>query len=740
MTRALAAIERIRSAPWYNGQIAAVHVVPGRPAEFAPFPESLDQGLRGFLLSRGITSLYVHQAETFRHIEAGHDVVLATATASGKTLAFALPVLDRLSRDPDATALFLYPMKALSNDQLAFFAQADEALALDLLPAVYDGDTPRIRRPRIRQLSRIVISNPYEIHETLPYHGMWRRFFSNLAFVVIDEAHRYSGVFGSNVAQVTRRLLRVLEAYGSRPRFILASASIANPAEHAARLTSRECVLVDRDTAPSGSRHVVFFDTSASGSPHVQTRNVFATLLHHGLKTLCFTLSRRTAELVASLAVEEGLPVAPYRAGYLPEDRRRLEKGFREGTYRGLVSTDALSLGIDIGDLDAVVVSGYPGSVSAFWQEVGRGGRRGGESLAFFVAFDGIIDQYILRHPDLLMSRSFERATVDLDNEHILAGHMLCAASELPLNPPQDEAIAKRLEGAGLLHRTDYGYIYKGTGRPHEAVRLDSITGDAVTLVDALDEKVLETMDLWRAVREVFPGAVYLHQAQTYLVEDLDLKARVARLRRQDVPYYTVALTSKEAECLDVQESFSLWEAKASLGRLRMTHQVRGYLLKRFDRVIGSRDLDLPAHCFETSGLWIDCPPDLLPKGNDQSGFPAGLGALHALEHTLVGLAPVLISCDPTDLAGFSTIMAPHTGGPAIFIYDGHEGGIGLAQAAFSELRTLLRMARDQLASCPCEKGCPACCLSPYCGNDNQPMDKGAATALASALLGGHEG
>ena len=737
---ASASIAALASAPWYRGQIAAVHIVPAREARTVEPPTGLRAPIRDWLRGRGIDRLYCHQAEAIRHVAEGRDVVLSTATASGKTLAFTLPVLDALAADEEATAIFLYPLKALANDQLAVLDEADRATGLCLGPAIYDGDTPRTRRPRIRQLSRVILTNPYEIHETLPYHSMWRRIFAHLRFVVMDEAHRYTGVFGSNVAQVMRRLLRVAEAYGSHPRVVLASASIANPGEHAQRLTSRECAVVDDDGAASGARHVVFFNAAieGTGSPHTQTRDVFARLVRQGLKTLCFTLSRKTAELIASLALGDdkgaALPVAAYRAGYLAEDRRRIERGFKDGTLRGLVSTDALELGIDIGDLDAVVISGYPGAISSFWQQAGRAGRRGGEALAVFVAFDGIVDQYVLRNPALLLSRTYERATIDLSNEHILAGHMLCAASELPVVVPEGQepqaAIARELAGRGMLRPTDSGLVYAGLARPHEVVKLDRIGNVTIALVDADGGDLLETLDFDRALREAFPGAVYLHLMKTWVVQALDLQGNVATLKRQDVDHYTQALTDKTAEVLDRRDSRPAGPARVGVGRIRMTHRVKGYLRKRYDRVVGGGDLTLPERRFETTAVWIDVPP---PRDRPLVEM---LGALHALEHTLVGLAPIALSCDPADLAGFSTLMAPHSGGPAIFIYDGHEGGIGLADRAYGDIDAILRMGRDTLARCGCVDGCPACCLSPHCGNDNQPMDKAGAVALASLLLG----
>ncbi len=720
----------LRAAPWSADQVVGVHVLPASEGRTVPIPDFLHPAARQFLESQGIRTLYAHQARTLEAVRAGRDAVVATPTASGKTFAFLLPVLDALARDKEATALFLYPLKALTNDQMEVLTRAEEGSGLDLMPAVYDGDTPRVRRPLIRQTARIILSNPYEVHETLPYHGLWRRFFHHLSFVVMDEAHRYTGVFGSHVAQVVRRLLRVAQAYGASPRILLASASIANPAEHALRLTARECEVVSDDGAPCGARHLILLDASQRGerSALLQARDVFVGLVQAGCKTLCFARARRTAEFLASLAGEA--PIAPYRAGYLPEERRRIERAFKEGTLRGLVSTSALELGVDIGDLDAVVLCGYPGSVSAFWQQIGRAGRRGEESVGVFVAQEDILDQYLLRHPEPLLSRSYEQATVDLANEHILAGHMLCAASELPVEVPADRVpdrdIARALQARGLLRASERGYLYAGTTRPHQAVHLDRIGETSVAVVEAESGDLLETMNLDRALREVHPGAVYLHQARSYVVKSLDLDGLVATLQREDVDHYTQALVHKDVAVVSTARTRSLHGATASLGRIRVTHRVTGFLRKRYGRVVGGADLDLPPRSFETTAVLVEMDPAL-----EDLAFTDLLGALHALEHTLVGLAPLALSCDPSDLAGLSTLQSPATGSPAIFLYDGHEGGIGLAERLLDRLPDVLAQAARHLADCVCETGCPSCCLSPRCGHDNQPLDKAGALALA---------
>ena len=611
---------------------------------------------------------------------------------------------------------------------------------IDIDAAVYDGDTPRAARPRIRQMSRAILSNPFEIHETLPYHHLWRRFFSNLKYVVIDEAHRYTGVFGSNVAQVIRRLSRVAAVYGSKPIFLLASASIANPAEHARNLTGVDCAVVDGDGAPAGDRVVMFVDAARNmTSPYSLTRDIVRDLVRQDVKTLCFTRSRKTAELVAGLASSggTGLPVAPYRAGYLPAERRRLEREFREGAIKGMVSTSALELGIDIGDLDAVVISGWPGSISGFWQQAGRAGRRNEASAAIFVAFTDILDQYLLNHPDTVLGQAFERATIDLTNGHILAGHMLCAASELPLQISESDShlykVARSLSGAGLLRETVAGFVYGGAVRPQEAVRLDRIGDTTVALTDGADGSLLETMDLDRALREAFTGAVYMHGARTWVVRSLDLQDYKAILDRKDVDYHTIAHQDRQVDIIgqsDRSDNVGGSGMQAGLGQMKITHTINKYMIKRYGRVIGTRPLELPERTLQTTGIWIDMPDAPPPGVTDM------LGAIHALEHTVVGIAPLVLSCDPDDLAGFSTMMSPQTGRPAMFVYDGYEGGMGLSERAFSDLRGLLGMASDILESCKCEDGCPACCLSPRCGNDNKPMDKAGALVLAGMLCG----
>jgi len=723
-----ATIELITTAPWYRGQISAQYVESASEPKVFPLPDVLDPAVSKWLLSQNISHLYEHQITCFKLASEGKDTILCTPTASGKTLSFLLPILQALAKDQDACALLLYPLKALTNDQLEILKVAEKESGLFLSPAVYDGDTPQTKRPRIRQLSRIVLSNPYEIHEILPYHQMWRRFFQNLKFIVIDEAHKYTGVFGSHVAQVIRRLLRVVKHYGAHPTFILASASIGNPDEHAFKLTSKECVVVKGDSGRKPKRHILFMDASKPecGSPFVQTANLLRTLVSGGLKTLCFTRSRRAAEFIASLLEKEPL-IAPYRAGYMPEERRAIEKGFKEGKLLGVVSTSALELGIDIGDLDIVVLTGYPGSVSTFWQQIGRAGRKGDPCLGIFMATETILDQYVLRHPEKVLNKEYEVATISLDNPHIVAGHMLCSASELPLRvETEQEEIAKELERKGLLRWSSKGFVYASTTRPHALIKLDAISDKTVSLIDEETSKTLETMELSRALREAHPGAVYLHQAETYVCQTLDLQGLIAVLRKQDVDYYTQSLAQKNISVKDAKRLGSNGFVTSYSSNIVVTTIITGYLRKRYDRLIGRNDLDLPPLTLETKGLFLefDMPSDY--------GY---LGGLHAIEHTLVALAPLLISCDPSDLAGFSTVQSPYSGLPAIFIYDGQDGGIGLSDYLSSILEHALSTCLEHLSTCPCDHGCPSCCLSPQCGNDNKPMDKGLALNILRQVM-----
>ena len=663
-------------------------------------------------------------------LSCGGGAAITTGTSSGKTLGFNLPVAEKLLLDPSATALYLYPMKAVTQDQLKVLGRM-EAAGIALRPGIYDGDTPPDRRARLRQTARIVLSNPYELHQILPWHYQWQRFFAGLRFVVIDEAHRYRGVFGSNVAQLLRRFRRLCRLYGSNPQFILASASIANPEELARRLVGLDFTLVGGDGSPRGRSWLVLFNPlrDPASSAYTQVSRLVAHLCKFELQTLCFVLSRRAAELIArSVRTRHpDLPVAAYRAGYLPEDRRSIEADLAAGRLRGVISTDALELGINVGGLDAIVVFGWPRTLASFWQQAGRAGRRLQDSIVVFVAFADALDQFLLRHPERILDRNFESAVIALDNPYILKGHLACAASESPLTKDEITAdrqpLVRELEQAVILRPTPAGLVYSGTDRPHEKVQLDAIAAQSVEVVCA--GRIIGTIDHSRALREAYPGAVILHMGDTFLVKSLDLAAGRAEVEARDVDYYTQVVRREELQVLEKLAGRTLAaDVELALGRVQVTEKFPGYQVRKDGTLVSTHPLDLPASQIPTVGLWLAfADPDL----------PAG--ALHAAEHALIGLAPLLAMCDPMDIGGTSYPCFPGFGLPAIFIYDGFENGIGIAERLYHQFDRLSQIAAELLRDCPCDSGCPACIISPRCGDSNQPLDKRGAAALLRRLV-----
>jgi DEAD/DEAH box helicase domain-containing protein len=734
-----------RAAP--TSCIAHVERFPGRAAEYAVPSRPLAAPIAGWLDREGIR-LYTHQVRALDAVREGRDVVMTTPTASGKTLAFTLPVLEALALDREATALYLYPTKALANDQLRVLQSAEAATGLLVSPAVYDGDTPASRRPGIRQRSRIVLSNPYELHQVLPWHAKWHRFLAGLRVVVVDEAHRYRGVFGANISLLLRRLQRVCRHHGGDPVFVLSTATLANPEEFAATLTGRPAVLIDESGAPQGPREFVLYNPSAAGQRSTLTdaKRIFVDCVERDLQTLCFAPSRKSAEMIGSWArddlVDPGL-VATYRAGYLAEERRGIERGLKEGRLRGVVTTNALELGIDVGGLDAVVIAGYPGSVSATWQQAGRAGRTGGPALAVLVANEGPLDQYFMRHPAAFFDRPHEHACLDPSNPAVLAGHLLCAAAELPLTD-DDHALfgdgftplLGPLRDHHLLRETPYGHVYCGPGRAVEAVDLAGGADDRFTVV--ADGHLLETLDRDHAYREAHPGAVLLHQAETYRVTAMDLEARECTAELVDVDYQTAPLfsTTITPGTADGEHRHGVLDVRT--GEVTVVQAFGGYRVRRYGETLAVLPLELPPLSFETTGCWWTLPPGLSGALATAGFDPAG--ALHGAEHALIACLPLHLLCDRADLGGFSTVRFSSAGTdgdgcPAICVYDGATGGAGLARTAATLLPTVAATARALVADCPCEDGCPSCIYSPKCGNDNQPLDKAGAVAVLDEML-----
>jgi DEAD/DEAH box helicase domain-containing protein len=730
--------------PRHSRRVAHVRVIPAREAAYGTPARPLPLPLEGYLDRKGIR-LYTHQAEALEALRAGENLIITTPTASGKTLAFNLPIFEALHDDTAATALYLYPTKALANDQLKAIRDLEEGTGIPAAGAIYDGDTPSSRRPLIRERSRVILSNPYELHQVLPWHHRWERFFTGLRFVVVDEAHRYRGVFGSHMACLLRRLRRIARHYGAEPQFILSTATIANPVEFGRNLTGHEYRHVNSDGSPRGRKHFVlynpFYDGVNGRSAHRETEDLLLACLSRGLQTLCFTVSRRMAELIALWAHEDlarkGLDpgqVTAYRAGYLPEERRAIEDRLKRGQLKGLTSTNALEVGIDIGGLDTVLISGFPGTMISTWQQAGRAGRRGNDSAAFLIAFQDLLDQYFMRHPETFFGTPHEHAIVDLANPYILSGHLLCAASELPVRPERDGALwpgdlegpIRSLTEAHLLRPTPQGVVYCGRGRAAEAVKLDSISSETFRMT--CNGTLLETLDRAQAFREAHEGAVVLHRGETYLVREMDLDTRRIRVERADVDYYTDALKTVD---LRVLRELSRREGNGftlSLGDVEVTEQYTGYRIMKYDALVGFEPLRLPPLTFGTRALWFTLSPDLTAAVT-AGGFDLA-GALHGAEHALIGVSPFHILCDRRDLGGVSTTNHPDTDGPAIFVYDGYEGGIGLAEKAFELMGTIASMAHEAVRECRCEDGCPACIYSPKCGNDNTPLDKEGTVKL----------
>lgn len=737
-----ALVKKLKSQDWYNDQIEIIKEIQQKEAAHAELKEPLPEQLQRYLVEQSI-KLYTHQVEAIERIRAGENVAITTPTASGKTLAFNLPIFEQLCKDRKATALYLYPLKALANDQLKAIRDIETATRIDLNANVYDGDTPAHIRPRIRENSRIVLSNPYALHQYLPWHHKWRRFFKNLKFIVIDEAHRYRGVFGSNVAMLIRRLRRILDYYSADPQFVLSSATFANAEEHAKKLTGKRFVLIAEDGSAHGPKYFIFWNPlkHLGRSVHRQTGDLLTLHVSAGLQTLCFTISRALAELVARWARED-VPqkkITAYRAGYLPEERREIERGLKQREIAGVASTNALELGMDIGGLDSVIISGYPGTVISTWQQAGRAGRGRDPAVVTLVAFENPLDQYFMKHPQEFFERPHEHAIIDLENEHILMGQLMCAAAELPLKEPEERFFGRGmkerlnpLEKENLLQKTPLGWIYKGVARPVDMVSLDSISDQTVEVI--CEGELLETIDLRRACWEVHPGAVFLHLGETYLVKELDPDEGVAIVAKEDVDYYTEPLETSEVTILQEREQRRFADLKLSLGEVHVRERVIGYRVRKYDHTVGVQGLDLSPIDFETVGLWFT-----LPKKVERAARSAGrdwAGGLHGAEHALIAMTPFYAMCDRWDIGGVSTPFHQDTGRATIFIYDAFPGGIGISEKACSLFEELTKATYKLIKDCPCEEGCPSCIYSPKCGNRNEPLDKEAALMILIEMLG----
>jgi DEAD/DEAH box helicase domain-containing protein len=698
----------------------------------------------------GIERFWSHQAEAINAARRGEHVVVATSTASGKSLCYHVPTIELLEENPAARALYLFPTKALAQDQLRSF----RALAPTLNAQTFDGDTPLDERRAARAKARVLLTNPDMLQlGILPRHAAWSAFFRHLRVVVVDEAHVYRGVFGSHVSNVLRRLRRLCAGYGGSPIFIASSATIGNPDEHFHRLVGVPATVVADDGSPHGPKHLLFWNPplieGASGrrrSANAEAASLLVALVRAKLRTIVFTKTRKLAELVVRYArdqLDDDLKerIASYRAGYLAADRRAIERRLFDGELLAVTATTALELGIDVGDLAATVLTGYPGSLASVWQQAGRSGRGRDESLAILIGLDNPLDQYVMRHPELILDGSHEHARINPFNPKILHRHVLAAAYERPIDLDDLTYFGEGLLGAvhdlveaGLLcRRGDRWYVAPEVDYPASQIDIRSASGNSIDLV--VNGRTLETIEAETAAYHVHPGAVYLHQGETYLVDELDVAAGVARARPADVTYYTTADEQTDLRVRQTFESRTAGRTSACLGLVEVRTQVVGFKRKRVfsEEVISREPLDLPPHRFETVALWWTAP-EALRRQIERAGLDFA-GGLHAAEHACIGLLPLFALCDRRDIGGVSTPCHLDTGVATIFIYDGHAGGVGIAERGYQGLEALWSSAAQLVRECPCEDGCPSCIQSPKCGNNNDILDKTAARIILEWLL-----
>ncbi|MCZ2858314.1 DEAD/DEAH box helicase [Blastococcus sp. VKM Ac-2987] len=739
--------------------VTHVHHVPVRESRTLEWPAWTEPGLRERLQARGVRAPWQHQVAAAQLAREGRHVVVATGTASGKSLAYQLPALTRLAEDPRACVLYLAPTKALARDQLSSVAAlADPSVR----PAAYDGDTPAEERDWVRRHSRWIVTNPDMLHRgILPAHQRWSSTLRRVAYVVIDECHAYRGVFGSHVGHVLRRLRRICRRYGAEPVFVLASATVADPAAAATRLVGEEVVAVTDDGSPRPGATFALWEpplterTGEHGAPlrrsaAADAAGLLADLVERGARTLAFVRSRRSAESVAEqarrLLADRGRGdlvrrVDSYRGGYLPEERRELERALSAGDLLGVATTNALELGIDIAGLDAVVLAGYPGTLASLWQQAGRAGRAQRESLVVFVARDDPLDHYLAHHPRAVFGRPIEATVTDPANPYVLGPQLCAAAAELPLVPadladfggPVAEAQLDELVAAGQLRRRPAGWYWAGRGRPDVDIRG---SGDQpVAIIEGGTGRLLGTVDGGAAHSTVHEGALYVHRGDTFVVDEFDVDDACAVVHPESPDWTTVARDVTDLAIVSIEQTRPLGTVTAHTGVVDVTNQVVAYQRRRLGtgEVLAEFPLDLPARQLRTKAVWLTLDSRAVQRAEvDDTALP---GSLHAAEHAAIGILPLLATCDRWDLGGLSTALHPDTGTAAIFVYDGHPGGAGFAERGYAALRRWLQATRATVASCECESGCPSCVQSPKCGNGNDPLDKAGAVRVLDVVL-----
>ena len=762
--------------------VTAVRRLPAIEAAYAPFPDGIDPRLKASFEKRGVHQLYTHQAETFEHVINGRQVVITTPTASGKTLCYNLPVLDRILKNPATRALYLFPTKALAQDQMAELHELAGTIGdvggEQIGVHTYDGDTPQDARRTIRTRAHIVLSNPDMVHSgILPHHPRWAKLFENLRFVIIDELHAYRGVFGSHLTNVLRRLQRICRHYGSNPQFICSSATIANPAELAERLAEQPFALVDRSGAPRGEKFFVFVNPPVVNrelgirrSYIAESRRVAGEFLRRNLQVIVFAQSRTTTEILTTYLKEDfedvpGMPerIRGYRGGYLPLRRREIEKGLRAGQVRGVISTNALELGIDIGALDVCVMAGYPGTIASTWQRAGRAGRRTGQSAAVMVASSAPIDQFVARHPSFFFDASPEHALVNPDNLHILVDHVKCAAFELPFTTEETygqvnvQEVLGVLQESGLVHRSgaedaEGQWHWTSESYPANAVSLRSVSSDNFVITDHTSgAKVIGETDFGSALSTLHPKAIYMVEGRIYQVEELDFIGRKAHVREVDCDYYTTAITYTKVTILD---RFAVDDTNvAQHGEVHVVSRVVGFKKIRFqtNENVGSGELDLPEQQMHTTSYWLEIPLSIVNAlsyaTDDRRDGVIGLA------FAMKQVAQLLLMCDGRDIGlsvnaggndqpeatmGWSRRSgeAAEADTPRIFIYDAYPGGIGFSAPLWGMQKELLAQTRALIASCDCQTGCPMC-VGPI--GETGPLAKTVALRMLEHLLAGNQ-
>lgn len=750
----------ITSRPFYKGQICHTEEIPSRKALSGELALALPECLKQALTNTHTWPLYSHQAEAINLVKRGLNVIIATPSSSGKSLAYNIPVLEALLESPSSRAIYLFPTKALAQDQLRSVSRLAEAAGIHGFKAMtYDGDTPPEERGPARTKAGLIITNPDMLHVgILPRHPDWGRFLARLKYVVLDEAHVYRGVFGSNVALVMRRLRRLCRLYGSDPVFILCSATIANPQEQASSLTGLPFEVVERDGSPGSPREFVFWNPPCNEegqggrkSTNSETAMLFSELVSHDIRSLAFTRTRRLTELIYTYArdqLKKSSPahaprIKPYRAGYMPQVRREIEKEFARGQLTGVVATNALELGIDIGELDATVIAGYPGSIASTWQQAGRSGRRRRKALTILIGRDDPLDQYLMGHPEAFFGRQYENALINPDNLYILNRHIACAAWEYPLQLKDESFFGagfrpalESLETEGKLTcRRGKWYVHPSLDYPAKSVDIRSSSGQTISIIDSSSGSLIDTLERSTALFQAHEGAIYLNQGESYLVTGLDLAAGNAIVEPVDAAYYTVADDLTTLKIIRRQQYKTVGDVKVCLGQVEVTTSVIAYKRKEqySERLIDQKPLDLPDEVFSTIGLWFDITSEMVSRLAVERLDLAG--GLHAVEHAAIGLLPLFAMCDRLDIGGVSTILHEDTGKPQVFIYDACPGGIGIAEKGYEIITRLWEATLKLINSCGCETGCPSCIQSPKCGNNNEPLDKAAARQILTMLV-----